>query len=187
MNKAIKSTIIFLSIIWGVFLINFIIPGIDLRSFGIKPRTLQGLLGIIFSPFLHGSWGHITSNSIPMLFLTPMLFYFYPKTKYAVITGIILIGGFIVWLIGAENSVHIGASGLIFGLISFLITAGIIKLNWKTILLSIIVSVFYGGAMLQGFVPQEGISWEGHLFGAVAGIFMAWILRKDLRKNVSLK
>lgn len=187
MNKALKASMIFPLLIWAVFLINFILPGIDLRMYGIHPRTGYGLVGIVAAPFLHANWAHIVSNTIPLIILMPVLYIFYERVKYPVIIGSVIIGGFAVWLLGKGGSVHIGASGLIFSLMGFLIAAGIFKLSWKTVIIAAVVLILYGGAMLQGFVPQEGISWEGHLFGALAGIFMAWLLRKQLGKNVSGK
>ena len=93
-----------------------------------------------------------------------------------------LIGGFAVWLIGKSGTVHIGASGLVFSLLGFFVAAALFKFTWKTFLIATAVLVLYGGALLQGVMPEEGISWEGHLFGALAGIFLAWAFRKNIRK-----
>lgn len=187
MNKEIKSALIIPAIIWVFFLINFILPGFDLRVFGIQPRTIHGLIGIIASPFLHGGWGHIISNTIPMLILLPVLFIFYGNIKYKVIIFSTLLGGFLVWLMGKTGSNHIGASGMIFSLMGFLIAAGIFKFSLKTILIAVGVIIIYGGAMLQGFIPKEGVSWTGHFFGAVAGMFFAWVYKEKIRTEKTLK
>jgi membrane associated rhomboid family serine protease len=182
MSKALKSSMLIPLIIWAVFLLNFLLWGIELRMFGIHPRTSLGLLGIVFAPFLHAGWQHIIANTIPLLILLPLLYIFYENIKYRVILFSILIGGFAVWLIGKSGTVHIGASGLVFSLMAFLIAAGIFRFSWKSFLIALGVLILYGGAMLQGVLPEEGISWEGHLFGALAGIFLAWAFRKQIRK-----
>ncbi|MEA2042012.1 MAG: rhomboid family intramembrane serine protease [Bacteroidota bacterium] len=187
MYKDIKPALVIILLIWLVFLISIIVPSIELRSMGIRPRTIDGLWGILFTPFLHGSWSHIISNTIPLLILLPILFTVYKSVKYRTLLISLLLGGLLVWLLAGSNSNHIGASGIVFALIGFVITAGIIKLNFLSILIAAGVVVLYGGATLKGFVPEEGISWQGHLFGAMSGVFSAWVLRKSIRKKKEIQ
>jgi len=167
-----------IAVIWIVFIIDLILP-IALNSYGIVPRTTGGLVGIITSPFLHGGWGHILSNTVPLFFLSLTLVFFYEKSAIPAIALIVLLGGAMVWGFGRFAN-HIGASGLIFGLMGFLLMIGIFRRDFKSILISVIIFLTYGGSMLFGILPgQRGISWEGHLFGAIAGGITAFLFRKE--------
>jgi membrane associated rhomboid family serine protease len=155
---------------------------IELNQFGIVPRTLKGLIGILFAPFLHGSLAHIVSNSVPLAVLTLGLFLFYEKQAYAVWFGVMLIGGFFVWLLAglfSGPSVHIGASDVIYGLVAFFVASGIYQKSVKAVLISIVVILIYGGLIYGIFPSQPRISWQGHLFGAIAGFIMAYQFRNQ--------
>ena len=146
---------------------------ISWRQFGIRPRELKGLVGIISSPFLHGSLEHLFNNSIPLLILGWAIIYFYRELAMKTVAWIILLGGAWVWLSARADTNHIGASGLIYGLASFLFLSGILRKHTPLIALSLFV-VFEYGSMVWGILPiKEHISWEGHLWGSVAGIVMA--------------
>ncbi len=186
MINAIKSTAKFMLVIWAVYIIDVIMPFLHLTSFGILPRTTRGLIGIPASVFLHGGWEHIVSNSLALIVVMPLLLLIYPKVKYHAMAGIIIIGGGLVWLFAPSYTVHIGASGLIFGIISFIILAGIYKRNFKSILISLVILFMYGGSLWQGIIPQEGISWQGHLFGILAGFLMALALKSKMRERPNL-
>jgi membrane associated rhomboid family serine protease len=171
--------------IWLVFVLNSILP-INLNQYGIIPRTTQGLIGILFAPFLHGSLAHIISNSVPLLVLTFTLFLFYEKQAYPALLGVTIIGGFLVWLLAglfSGPSVHIGASGVIYGLVAFFIASGIYQRSTASIIISIVVVVAYGGLIYGIFPTQPRVSWQGHLFGAIAGLYMAYVFRKRKRVN----
>lgn len=170
-------------IIWLVYLANIIIP-VEFRQFGIVPRSTNGLIGIILAPFLHGGLGHIISNTLPLFFLTFALLFFYEKIAFKVWIISALAGGILVWLLARGNSVHIGASGVIFSLIGFLIASGIFQKSFKSILISIIILFLYGGAIWGVLPTQPGVSWEGHLFGFIVGVALAYFYRKtESREN----
>ncbi|MCD8434519.1 rhomboid family intramembrane serine protease [Tenacibaculum dicentrarchi] len=177
-SKKHKYTIQLIVFLYVVHAISFFIP---ITQFGIIPRTFNGLIGVFTSPFLHGGIWHLISNTLPLIVLLTVLNFFYPKKTLSVIIFTILVGGMLVWLF-ARSANHIGASGLIYGLASFLIANGILERKFIPILVSISVAVVYGG-LIWGLVPslKSHISWEGHLFGAVAGILIAFLLIKKQR------
>lgn len=188
MKKSLKISLWAVGIIWAVYLLNIIVFFSDFRAFGIRPRETSGLLGVLLSPFLHGSWAHLISNSIPLFILTFLIVQFYSKIWIPVTVFSVLGGGFAVWLFAQTNSNHIGASGVIFSYIGFLLFSGIFRRSVKSILIGVIIVFLYGGALLSGIVPgQEGISWQGHLFGAIAGIILAYIYRKKAVENTKMK
>ena len=162
---------VFVLLIWLVKIIE-IADGIDLWYLGIYPRTLRGLPGIILAPLIHGSFNHLIDNTIPLFFLSWALFYFYNKVSYQVFFITYLFTGIAVWLF-ARSSYHIGASGLIYGFGSFLFFSGIIRQNINLLAISLLVTFLYG-SMIWGILPnQEGISWESHLAGGVAGFLLS--------------
>ncbi|WP_215046110.1 rhomboid family intramembrane serine protease [Tenacibaculum dicentrarchi] len=177
-SKKHKYTIQLIVFLYVVHAVSFFIP---ITQFGIIPRTFNGLIGVFTSPFLHGGIWHLISNTLPLIVLLTVLNFFYPKKTLSVIIFTILVGGMLVWLF-ARSANHIGASGLIYGLASFLIANGILERKFIPILVSISVAVVYGG-LIWGLVPslKSHISWEGHLFGAVAGILIAFLLIKKQR------
>jgi membrane associated rhomboid family serine protease len=169
--------------IWIVFGLDLLLP-IDFLQFGIKPREIEGLQGILFSPFLHANLTHIISNSIPLFVLTLTLFLFYEKQAIAVWVGIMLMGGSLVWIFAglfSGPSVHVGASGVIYGLVAFLIVFGIYQKSFQSILISIIVLIAYGSIMFGVLPNRPQISWQGHLYGALSGIYMAYFFRGKKR------
>lgn len=169
--KKIEPVIIILFLIWAIFALNFILP-VDLNKFGIYPRTIHGLWGIIFSPFLHANIFHIISNSIPFLVLGSMLFLFYTKYALRVFIYSIIISGTLVWVF-ARPAIHIGMSGVIYAFATFLIFAGFYKKKIASILISILVIVLYGGLIWGLFPNNFYVSWEGHISGAIAGYILA--------------
>ncbi len=178
-KKLFDSIIIpftFPAIMWVVFLAEQI-SGINLDRMGILPRNLSGLLGIVTGPIIHANYSHIISNTIPLIILGWIIFFFYPKISYKVFLLIYLMDGLLVWLF-AREVYHIGASGIVYGFVSFLFFSGIFRRDNKSIALALLVTFLYGG-IVWGVLPgQKGISWESHLFGAVAGFVSAFIFRK---------
>ena len=171
----------FVTLIWALEIVDFALGG-ALNVYGIFPRHLIGLRGILFAPFLHGSFAHLIANTIP--FLTLGWFVMLKETRdFFVVTAItMLVSGLGVWLFGSSG-VHIGASGLIFGYLGFLLARGYFERNIPSIFLSLIVGVLYGGGIWGIFPNQPGISWEGHLFGFIGGILAARLLARP--KKVS--
>jgi len=151
---------------------------VSFADYGLYPREWIGLRGVVFMPFLHGDFKHLISNSIPLLVLGGGLTYFYPTLYKKVIFWIIVAGGFWLWL-GGRSSYHIGASGLVYGLSSFLFFSGFLRKDLRLMALSMLVVFLYGG-MVWGILPLiKEVSWEGHLFGGLAGALMAWVYRTD--------
>ena len=156
--------------------------GLDLSRFGLMPQSARGLFGILTLPFLHGGWEHLASNSIPILVLGTALYYFYPTLANRVILLTYLLSGLLTWCLGSPGSIHIGASALVYGLNLFLIVSGFIRGNRMLIVISLVVVFLYGG-FVWGMIPDlailQNISWEGHLSGAIVGIMLAILFRKE--------
>jgi len=191
MKKEIKQSFIIalwaVAIIWIVFLVLGPIFGIfsesELNDFGIIPRKQIGLKGIIFSPFLHSNWGHLIGNSISLFILTFLVAHFYKKLWIPTTIFSVLVGGLSVWLF-ARSANHIGASGVIFSFIGFLLFSGIFRKSPKSIIIGIVVLLLYGGTLIYGIIPSRpGVSWEGHLFGAIAGIIAAYMYRNKYKQG----
>ena len=172
--------IAFVLLIWLVFWFE-IRFNINLNKHGINPKSLSGLQGVVFSPFIHGGIKHLYSNSIPLFVLSTALFYFYRPIAWRVIIYGILVSGFLTWCIG-RPSYHIGASGLIYVLVSFTFFKGIFAKHFRLIALSMLVVFLYGSMIWYTLPIEEGISWEGHLSGLLTGIIFAFIFKKHIPK-----
>jgi membrane associated rhomboid family serine protease len=162
-----------ITILWLVFLIDFFLV-VDLRLYGLKPRHMDGLWGILTAPFLHADLRHLIANSGILFVLLTVSLSFSRKLTFRALWIIILIGGGLVWLSGKGGTIHIGASGVIFGLIGFLICLGIFRRDWKALIISLVIFLLYGGALQALFIYVPGISWTGHLFGFLSGVLAAW-------------
>jgi membrane associated rhomboid family serine protease len=172
--------IAFVLLIWIVFWVE-VRFGYRLNTLGVFPRTISGLKGVIFSPFIHSSLEHLYHNSTPLLVLSTALFYFYRSIAWKVILCGILFSGLFTWGIGSSGY-HIGASGLIYVLMSFMLFKGLISKNFRLIALSFIVIFLYGGMLWYVFPIKENMSWEGHLSGLVVGLIFALIFRTTIAK-----
>lgn len=162
-------------LMWLIYFIELQF-GIELSVFGILPRELLGLIGIIFSPLIHGSVLHLVSNTLPVLLLGVTLYFFYGNIARDVFLVCYFGTGLLVWLF-ARTSFHIGASGLIYGMAAFLFVSGVVRTEFRSIIIAIAVAVIYG-SLVYGILPTiPGISWESHLFGALVGGTMAYLYR----------
>ena len=160
-------------LMWLTFSLEIFLQ-IDLGYLGIKPRSFDGLLGILMAPMIHGSLSHLISNTYPVLFLGTVLFYFYPRIGSVVFLRSYLITNILVWLLSPRPSYHIGASGLVYGLSAFLMFFGFLRQDFMSLLISIVIVVSYGG-IFYGVLPlDERISWESHLAGAIVGTITAF-------------
>ncbi len=166
---------------WIIHIVNTAV-GMSFGVFGLYPRSVLGLRGILLSPLLHGSWSHLISNTVPYIALAGILFFFYRRIATQAFIMIYLLTGIAVWLFG-RPVIHIGASGVVYGLVAFVFWTGIFRRSVKSIVLSLIV-VFYYGSMFLGILPgQDGISWESHLLGALVGIFVAYWFKGRIEKD----
>lgn len=166
---------------WGIFYLELIL-GLPLSQYGIIPRTTVGLAGIFMAPLLHGNFLHLISNTVPLLFLGTVLFFFYDRIGSRVFLRGYFWTNILVWLF-ARPALHIGASGLVYALAFFLIFFGLFRRDVRSILISGIVLLLYGG-VFYGVLPSDPqISWESHFAGALVGIFTA--VTFSSKKNVS--
>lgn len=168
---------LFILTIWGIYWVE-IKYGFNFNYLGTQPRTLKGLRGILFTPLLHGSLSHLFSNTIPLGVLSIALFYFYRDIVWPVSLLGFLMTGVLTWLIGRAGSNHIGASGIVYFLASFLFFKGIWSKNYRLIAVALIVVFLYGSLVWGVFPGEERISWEGHLSGFITGIAMALLFKK---------
>jgi membrane associated rhomboid family serine protease len=162
-------------LMWAIEIIDHI-PGFNLDIFGIIPRNVIGLRGILFAPFLHGSFAHLIANTVPFLTLGWLVMLRRTSDFWWVSAIAAFIGGLGTWLIAPSLSVHIGASGIIFGYLGFLLSRGYFERNFGSMMLSVTVGVLYGGLLLGVLPQQPGISWQGHLFGFIGGVVAARFL-----------
>lgn len=173
---AAKIALGFVAVLWAVDFLNVVL-GLDLQRFGVRPRELQGLPGILLAPLLHAGLPHLISNSAPLFVLGTGVLYLYPNSTFKVLPAVYLGPGIAVWLFGATSSVHIGASGLVYGLVAYVLAAGLIRRDRRAIAASMLVYFLYGTLVWGVFPIKRGVSWETHLAAAVIGVLMAILLR----------
>lgn len=169
---AVTTSVAVVAVLFLVVLADVLFH-LSLARFGIVPRTGSGLLGIVISPLLHANLKHIMANAVPLFVLLLLLLSNPQYHPYRTLALIWAASGLGTWLIGRGHSVHIGASSIVFGLAAFLIVAGFVMKSWRSAIIAIAVLVLFGG-IFYGVLPRSGpISWEGHLCGAVAGVWTA--------------
>lgn len=183
-NAVVGVPLFFVLFLWFVYWLE-IRFGFDFDENGILPRTFSGLQGIVFSPFIHSNIEHLYNNSIPLLVLLAALFFFYRKEAIEILVYGILLSGGLTWLIGRE-SYHIGASSLIYVLVSFIFFKGLQTQYYRLVALSLTVVVLYGGMVWYVFPKiDETISWEGHLSGLITGFALTFLYKKpEFRKVI---
>ncbi len=173
---------LFVLVLWAVKLLE-LGTGYHFSSWGIEPRTLTGLRGIVFSPFLHGDLSHLFSNSFPVIMLGFIILHNYRSIAFELLFWLTVMSGFWTWVIG-RPSYHIGASGVIYGMAFFVFFSGILRKDTRSMALALLVTFFYGG-LVWGLLPiQEKVSWEGHIAGAIAGIICAIYYRNVGKEEV---
>ncbi len=179
-SESLKFPLAAVMLIWLIHLLGLILDA-DPGDYGVFPRSIYGLRGILFSPLVHGSWMHLISNSLPLFVLSALTFYFYPRVALRAFLFIYFGTGLAVWLF-ARPVAHIGASGVVYGLVAFIFWNGIFRRSARSIILALVVLFFYSG-MFAGILPdQPGISWESHLLGSLIGVLGAYVFKGVLEE-----
>jgi membrane associated rhomboid family serine protease len=163
------------ALMWVVEVVDQVADG-RLDAYGIVPRSAGGLDGIAFEPFLHAGFDHLIGNTIPFLVLGFAIALGGVARVAAVTLIVAVVGGLGTWLVAPANTVHIGASGIVFGFAAYLVARGLYSRSAAQIAIGLVVLAVWGTTLLRGLVPEDGISWQGHLFGAVGGVLAAWLL-----------
>lgn len=187
LREQVLPLIVFLAVIWVCFGVSIIVP--SMNDFGVAPRSLWGLVGIFTMPFLHSDWRHLASNTPPLLVLMGLMVVSRAR-PWSTIILLTIFTGAALWLVGrstdgANRYVHIGASGLVYALMGFMIVAGVMERKVLSAIVALGVGVIYGGAILGGMLPTPGVSWEGHLCGLIVGSALAWSRFRVEKKPVS--
>lgn len=179
-TDSLRFPVIAVMVLWALHIFQIWMQ-FDPGDFGIIPRWRFGLRGIATAPLLHGSWKHLISNTFPLFFLSVMTFFFYRKVAWRAFWAIYIGTGLSVWLFSPRDNVsHIGASGVVYGLLSFIFFNGIFRRSLRSIMLASIVLFLYSG-MFEGILPnQPGISWESHLWGGLVGIMASFWFKEEL-------
>lgn len=173
---AMKLSLVFVGILWAVFIIDSAF-GLRLGRFGLRPGSVAGLVGVFTAPLLHAGFQHILSNTLPMFISLTATLYLYPNSAARVIPAVWLGSGLLAWVIG-RPSLHIGASGLIYGLLAYVFVGGVLRRDMRSVSVSLMVAFLYG-SMIWGVLPtRPNMSWEMHLSGAVVGVLMALVYMK---------
>jgi membrane associated rhomboid family serine protease len=174
---AAQIAIGFVVLLWLIQLLN---AGLDLRlqRFGVHPRAPAGLAGILVAPLLHGGYSHLVTNSLPLVVLGTMMLHLYPNSALKVIPMVYFGPGVAVWLFARDATVHVGASGLVYGLLGYIFLAGVMRRDRRAIAASLLVFFLYGSSVWGVFPIQPQISWETHLVAALIGLALAVALRR---------
>lgn len=166
------------ALMWLVEIVDAVAPG-DLDGWGIRPHDPDRLIGIATAPFLHADFAHLMSNTVPFLVLGLAIALNGAARVLAVTAIVMLVGGLGTWLIASEGSVHVGASGVVFGYAAYLVSRGVFNRSALELAMGAVVAAVWGSALLSGLLPQDGISWQGHLCGGIGGVVAAAVLRRE--------
>lgn len=176
-RPALVALVALVGVMWVSETVDVVLDG-RLDSLGIEPRQVDGLSGVVLAPFLHGGFGHLISNTVPFLLLGAAVAMSGLARLLAVTAVVTVVGGLATWLLAPGGTVHIGASGVVFGYAAYLIARGVFDRRLRSIAVGVLVAVVYGTTLLFGFVPRPGVSWQAHLFGALAGVLAARLLAR---------
>jgi membrane associated rhomboid family serine protease len=177
-SSGIKLLVVLVGLMWLSEIVDTALHG-RLDQYGIVAREPDGLFGILTAPFLHLGFGHLISNTLPLVTLGALIAISGAMRLFAVTAIVTTIGGLGTWLVSPPHTITIGASGLVFGYAAYLIARGIFNRRIGQVLIGVVVVLVWGSALLGGLLPQDGISWQGHLFGGIAGLLAAWFLSDD--------
>jgi membrane associated rhomboid family serine protease len=175
-RQGIMLLIAIVGVMWVIEIINSLDSN-HLNTDGLYARNVSHLWGIITAPFLHASFQHLIDNTIPLVFVG-LIIALRGAVRLALVTAIVIVlGGIGTWLIAPSGTITVGASGLVFGYASYLLTRGVFDRSWLELGVGILVGVVWGSALLTSLVPHYGVSWQAHLCGGIAGVVAAWVLR----------
>ena len=177
MSDAAKILLALVAVMWVVEVVD-VIADHQLDQYGIAARETEGLDGILTAPFLHVGFGHLLSNTIPFVIMGLLIAFEGARRLVWVFAIVALVSGFGTWLVAPEGSIHVGASGVVFGFATYLIARGWFNRRPVHVAVGLVVLFVWGGVLLGGLQPQEGISWQGHLFGAIGGVVAARFLTR---------
>jgi membrane associated rhomboid family serine protease len=177
MRKKLRFALLAVAILWGVYMFDLLLP-IDLRFLGLLPRSPDRLWGILTYPFLHANFQHLAANTAALFPLLIVSLSYSRRLTHSALIIIYLLTGILVWLFGRGNGVHIGVSGIIFGLIGFLMFLGVFRRDWTALGVSVVIGLLYGGALLTLFTYIPAISWSSHFFGFLSGVLAAWWMKR---------
>lgn len=175
----LRPVLVLLGLMWALELVDLLLAG-TLDTWGIRGRTIAGLPGIVLAPFLHGGVSHLAANTLPFLVLGALVAWRSADRFVAVLAVIVVVGGLGVWLLTSPSTVTIGASGMVFGFGAYLVAAGVLTRHWLDVLVAVVVVLGYA-SMLPAVLPfgvSSGVSWLGHLTGALAGVLAAMLLAR---------
>jgi len=173
---AFEIALLAVAILWAIYFLDLMLPW-NFNHLGIRPRELSGLWGVLFCPLLHANLWHLVANSGALFGMFLMGLLLNRGDFFEALLIIVLAGGGLVWLFGGGGAVHIGASGVVFGLIGYLVFSGWLNRRLKAALGSLLVLVLYGGVLLNLLVVLPGVSWSSHFFGFLSGVLAAWLTR----------
>jgi membrane associated rhomboid family serine protease len=176
-RTAIGIVIALVALMWALEVVDVALDH-RLDRYGIEPRDPDGLDGVVAAPFLHVGFGHLIANTIPFVVMGVVIAFERPLRLVGVTAIVAIVSGLGTWLIAPENTIHLGASGVVFGYATYLIARGLFNRRAGELAIGAGVAVLWGGALLGGLEPQRGISWQGHLFGALGGLLAAWALAR---------
>ena len=169
------------ALMWVLEIVDTVLNG-RLDALGIEPREVESLPGIAFAPFLHGGFGHLISNTVPLLVLGALVALSGLVRVLKVTALVVLVGGLGIWLVAPGDTLHLGASILVFGYAAYLIARGLFDRRFAYLAVGVVVAFVYGSGLLIGLLPRPGISWQGHLFGALGGLLAARVLAQPRRR-----
>ncbi len=183
-TEGLQVVIALVALMWGAEILDTILDH-RLDRYGIEPRDADGLSGVVAAPFLHADFGHLAANTVPFA-LMGFVIALGGAVRVAAVTAIVaVVSGMGTWIIAPENTIHIGASGVVFGYATYLLARGFFNRDLMQLAVGAVVGVVWGGVLLGGLEPQEGISWQGHLFGAVGGVVAARVLSSSQERDSS--
>ena len=174
-RRSARFAVAFVALLWIVGLLQCMF-GVDAGVFGVRPREIPGLVGILLAPLLHSGFEHLLANSLPLLVVGTATLYLYPHSAWLLVPAVYVGPGIAVWMFG-RSAVHIGASGLVYGLVAYVFVSGVLRRDRRAIAASLLVSFLYGALIWGVFPLRSGMSWETHLSAALLGVGLAFVFR----------